>query len=252
MEIIAYLDALDLYSSAPLKSFRSVPPVESAILPVFENKAQSFFSEKSIVSFASEVHEQTRNDILNATLLAQLAANNLQPDHSKLIEWYTAFIDVLSKTGWIIEGGDVQLYHSESELIEVEKIVIDILTSAFGAGYISIIQNTLDAIKKLNHRDQKLKAFERNVSKVSKGCFQITLATETDGLVSMRIGTFMLNSVNKITSVLFFKTSKDKTTLEYLSKNATFNGELYSQIREKVTEKLGQHLLNSIAEINIS
>lgn len=252
MVLKTYLENLDLKPSQPYVSKRITLGVAAPELPRLGENEQAFFSERSILSFASGVSEQSRKDILNTTLLAQMAANSRSNDQADITNWYYAFIDVLMKTGWVIEGGDMQTFKSKSNLFEAESVVIDILTSAFGAGYITVIKKTLEAIKHLASADRKIKAFEQNTSKVSKGCFQIALVTEEHGVMAMKIGTFILSSERQITTILFFTSTSEETSLDYISKKATLNTDFYQVIRQKVTEKLGNFLFTNIAEIKLA
>lgn len=212
---------------------------------------QSFLSEKSIVSFASDISPQIREDILNTTLFAQMAANTVGNDEEKILDWYKKFIEVLGKTGWIVEGKDVQDFNAKGTLFEVENVIIDILTTAFGSGYMAIIKKTLDAIKGLSG-DKKIKAFEKNVTGITKGCFQIAVAKEEKGAVSMRVGTFLISSDQKIQSILFFKSKKETTSVKYLSKQCTFNEKIFASARQSLIDKLGSRIATNIAEIELA
>jgi hypothetical protein len=254
-ELSSYINSLPLASGNPYKTYRSTLGVEASTepaIPIKEGTEQSFFAEKSIISFAAEVSEANRQDILNATLFSQMAANTVPDEPEKLMEWYRKFIEVLAKTGWIIEGHDLQTYNATGSVFEVQNVIVDILTSAFGAHYITIIKKTLDAIKNMSSEDKKIKAFEKNVNKVSKGCFQLALANEQNGQVSMQLGTFILTSTNTITSILFFKTEKTNTRLDYISKRASFNAGVYQSIRKTISDKLGEKLATNIAEIPLA
>ncbi len=249
MKINEYIAGLAIQPGEPYRKIRKTLGVEAPSLPIKEGADQSFFSEKSILSFASQVSAQNRSDVLNTVLLAQMAANKAVNNDTLL--WYNKFLEILSKTGWIIEGKDLQTYESNSDLFEIQNVIIDILTSVFGSTYIAIIKKTLDAIKGLSDEDKKIKAFEKNTMEASQSYFQIALATEENTVVAMKLGTFVINSFNNITSVLFFKAEKSKTTVQYISKNATFNSDVFAIARGNVTKMLGENLLINIAEIDI-
>jgi hypothetical protein len=245
---------MPLASGEPYKTPRHTLGVEAQAqtLPMKEGKEQSFFSEKSVISFASGVSAASRQDILNTTLFAQMAANAIPQEGDQMLYWCSKFLDVLGQTGWIITGKDIQKYEAKGSLFEVENVIIDILTAAFGASYISIIKKTLEAIKGMSDSNKKLKVFEKNVNKVSKGCFQFALATEEGGVVSLQVSSFILDTTNTVQSILFFKAESNSTKLRYLSKNATFNAETYSSIRETIKKRLGEKLITNIAEIDLA
>jgi hypothetical protein len=182
--------------------------------------------------------------------LAQLAANKKHSLESNMQEWYQTFIQVLNKIGWVVEAGEINKFESKESVFEVENVIIDILTAAFGSGYIAIIKKVLESFKQMSEND-KIKVFEKNTHTLSKGCFQIGLASETNGAVSMQLGTFLLTSTNEIKRILFVKVTKDKTTLEYSSRQATFNEEVYAAAREVILKKLSDDITDYVAELEI-
>jgi hypothetical protein len=219
---------------------------------VQEGQDRAFISDKTIVSFVSGVSGQNREDVLSSTLLAQLAANKKFSVESDTISWYKEFTDVLMKIGWQLEGAEMNTFKSSHDIYEVEHIIVDILVKAFGNNFIGIVTNTLDVLKKMSKsNDNRILAFEKNTHTLNKGYFQIALVKEVNGAISMQLGTFLLTSSNELKKILFVKFSKDKTTLEYSSRRATFNPVAYNKIRSTVEEKLGNFMTTAIAEIEI-
>jgi hypothetical protein len=246
-DIVSYVSDLDL--QPPVGRFPVSRGVEAT--PVKEGEEQAFLADKSLVSFIAEVSGQNRKDVLNSTLLAQMAANKKFPDEGDMLQWYGFFIDVLSNIGWDIENAEVSTFEASKQVFEIEDAIIDILTSAFGGGFMPVILKTLESIKNLSKKDHKIIAFEKNTHTLTKGCFQIALAIEKNEVVSMQLGTFLLTSTNKIKQILLFKSKKDKTSLQYTSRRGTLNSEAYSIVRDAVLQKLGASITAFVAEIEI-
>ena len=220
-------------------------------LPTAEGIEQSFMNAKSVVSFVSDINGQRRDDVLNSVLLAQLAANKQFPGDDQSLEWYKEFVKVLNNLGWDIEAAEFSHFESKDDVFEVENVIIDILLTAFGGTFINVITKTLNAIKGLADGNGKITVFEKNTHSLSKGAFQIGLAKEDNGVVSLQIGTFLITSSNEIKRILFFKTSKDKTSLDYCSRTGTLNEVIYGKIRDSVVDKLGGKVTEFIAEVDI-
>jgi hypothetical protein len=216
-----------------------------------EGEEQSFLNAKSLVSFISEVNGQRRNDVLNSVLLAQLAANKQFPDDTQILDWYKAFVKILNNLGWAIESAEFSTFQSGTDIFEVENAIIDILTTAFGGAFKTVIVKTLASIKGLSDTNGKITAFEKNTHSLSKGAFQIGLAKEENGTVSLQIGSFLLTSSNEIKKILFFKSTKDKTKLDYCSRKGTLDEEVYNKIRQAVLDKLGGKVTEFITEVEI-
>ncbi|MCF2518541.1 hypothetical protein [Dyadobacter sp. CY351] len=248
---IRFITDLPISDAAPYSEARITKSFNQKSLPVRSNEEQAFFSARSLVSFTSEVSAELRDDVLQSTLLAQLAANYQFPENSNIMKWFETFSEVLTKIGWLIEGSDYQIYRAKESSIEVDTVLLEILAAAFGSTYISILKKSLEAIKNMGTEDRKIKAFEKNVQSLSKSGFQIALATDVGGIVSLQIGAFVLNSAHQLSRVIFVKTEKDTTTLDYMSKKATLSPSAYSVVRSKVAEQLQDKLLLNIAEIKI-
>ena len=247
-DLVQYVSDLDVQApEARFAIFRG----DETTPAVKEGEPQSFLADKSLVSFISEVSGQNRSDVLNSTLLAQMAANKKFPLESDMLQWYDAFIRVLSNIGWTVEGAGISTFESSKDVFEIEQAIIDILTTAFGGSFMPVVLKTLESIKNLGNSDHKIVAFEKNTHTMSKGCFQIALATEKNDSVSMQLGTFLLTSQNKIKKILFVKTKKDKTTLQYTSRRGTLNTEAYAMVRDAVRQKLGANISAYVAEIEI-
>lgn len=247
---IEFIKSVDLGS--PKGVFKGAYLKGKSPIVTLEGVEQSFVSQKSIVSFVSSVSSGLRNDVLDTTLLAQLAANKKFPNQGDSFDWYNAFIDTLIKLGWIIENSDFSTFESNATALEVKDAIIEILTAAFGANIVPIVLKTLQAIGKLSDKDGTIIAFKKNSQTQKKGCFQIALAVEENGTVTMKMGTFFITSKDDITQILFFKFSKANTKLKYNSKQASLSTSAYTQkVRDAVINKLGNAIEENIAEIQI-
>ena len=219
---------------------------------VKDDKVQAFMTDKSIVSFISKVNHSARADILNSLLLAQLAANKQVPDPDDVLTWYSAYIGVLSRLGgWVVEAKGASAHKLDGTLVEVQAAIINLLTKAFGQDYLGIIKDTLEAIGKLASGDGKIKAFDHNTRGNKQGIFQMGMADETNGAVSLKLGSFMIKTSDSTTTILFIKFNKDSTLVDYATHQATFSSGNYDAIRAKVAAKLGLKASQYVDEIEL-
>jgi hypothetical protein len=248
------IDSLEL--SYPRKPYSPVRPKVKGKSPaealVKDGKRQSFMNDKTIVSFVADVNASTRADILNSLLLAQLRANKLVPDPDQVMDWYKAYIDVLMELGaWMVEAKGSNVYQMSGALLEVQEAIISLLTEAFGQDYIGIIKDTLGAIAKLSSSEGRIKAFDRNTRGNEQGVFQMGMAVETNGAVTLKLGSFMISTKDSTTSILFIKFNKDSTLVDYATHQATFSATNYGAIRAKVAANLGLKASQYVDEIEI-
>jgi hypothetical protein len=226
-------------------------PGKTLPLPVQNGKDQSMLVDKSLISFVSGLSAENRADILESTLLAQLGANGKVPDAKDVIGWYKAYIEILTKIGWTMEGGEVQQFSAKANVVELQSVIIDILKAAFGADFLQIVTRALDGIKSLADSNGKIEAFEKNTHAESKSSFQIGVATQAGDAVSMNLGTFLITSTSKISHILFIKFSKDETDLQYASGKLTLDQKIYENVRSLVQNKLSGRAVEFVTEIPI-
>ena len=240
--ISTYLSALDFDAAAVQPSAFEQTPVDN------KSNEQSFLSGRNIISFVSAVTEQTRKDILNATMLAQLAADKQCPMDKDAALWYKHYVEVLRNIGFVVESAEIASYETEYHLVEIQEVIIDILSSAFGKDYVALVSKTLAALV----TEGKIDAFEKNVQSMTKACFQIGMVTEVNGIASMQMGSFMISSRQSISRVLFVKIKNDDTALQYALTQASLNSELYAlAARELVVKKLSPEIGEYVREIDL-
>lgn len=226
-------------------------PGQTAPLPVKDGKDQAMLVDKSLISFVSGLSAENRADILESTLLAQLGANSKVPDQKDVINWYKAYIEILTKVGWTMEGGEVQQFSAKANVVELQSVIIDILMAAFGADFLQIVKKALDGIKSLADSNGKIEAFEKNTHSESNGSFQIGVATQEGDAVSMNLGTFLITSTSKISHILFIKFTKDETDLQYASGKLTLDQRIYENVRSMVQSKLSGRAVEFVTEIPV-
>src|SRR3569832_920920 len=75
-----------------------------ATAPTIKDGEQStFIAGGSVVSFASGVSGQNQKDVLNSTLLAQLACDKQYDREKQITEWYKFYHSILENVGWVVQ-----------------------------------------------------------------------------------------------------------------------------------------------------
>ena len=250
IEYIATLALKAPPAAIPRATYRDGETSAENELSFLENQDQTFLSNKSAISFVSGVNGQNRSDVIQSTLLAQLAANKKYPDSAGSLDWCKYFADVLANIGWTVEGTGISTYQMNGNLFQMNAALIEVLVAAFGQDYLGIIKTTLNSIGKLAE-DNRIQVFEKNTHDLTNGFFQIGLVSEQNDAVALHLGAFFITSSDKIQNILFFQSSKEKSTLEYFSRKVTLSPEIYKNVRSAVTAKLGTAVTKYVDEIEI-
>lgn len=223
-----------------------------------ESQEESFINFKSLNSFLSGVTPQKQEDVLNSLLFAQRVAQKAFPNENQHIEWYQKYFEVLNRIGWVFENKGFTNYEVKGNQFEMNQAILDVLgvaiASATGftaAAVIAILKKSIDAIKSLADSDSRITAFEKNVQSVSKGNFQIGIASEENGILSIVSSAFILETNDELKRILFFKSNKNATILKFNFIKATISESVFKNARIPIKEKLVADIDNYIADLPI-
>ena len=92
--------------------------VKAAPVPFDVAKDQASVVGSDVIAFAKGVTPDTRADIVNAVLLAQLVAKKSMTEPKTLEQvgaWYDSYFDTLSRIGFVIQDRNFAEYQASSE-----------------------------------------------------------------------------------------------------------------------------------------
>ena len=247
----AYIHDLEL--DVPLNDYKNLqnelPPAEET-KPAEEEK--KYVNDKSLVSFAAGVSGENQNDLLDSLLISQLAANKQYSAEDEPEQWFNAFSGVMNNIGWVLEESDFSAYKTKGNVIEFESVVMDILESALGGEIIPAAKSLINAVKGLADKDSnKFIAFEKNTHSLKKGNFMLGVANETNATLSFSMCMIVMESTHQIKQILFFKSTKDETRIDYSSVKGTLNSLKFAAVRAIVNKKLEDYRNDYIAKLDI-
>lgn len=250
LKVMSIADRLSYIDKLELDTSKLVAPKSISLKVTDENKA-GYVDSGSLVSFVSGISGQQKNDVLNSTLLAQLAANTAFDRWTKTEEWYKKYVEVLSSIGWVIENFNFTEYKSSSESFTMDKVVLEVLKAIATGEQEEIINETIDALAALDDGDGKLVLFDSNGSNLTKGNFQMATA-QTDGEnVAVAMGSFYFTAKQSSTRFLWFEYKKLETELFKAGQKVVLNEEIYSKVRDQIIVKLGDAATQYVADLDI-
>ena len=105
----------------------------SVVLTVY-GTGEGFVDAGSLVCFNSDVHSQQKEDVLESTLLAQLAANKKYDRFAAPKNWYVFYNKVLGKVGWLAQGFEpfVEYVTNLPDAFKISDVVIEIYSGLLG------------------------------------------------------------------------------------------------------------------------
>jgi hypothetical protein len=256
--IFADQDRLSFVSSLELPDAHHHARIGLAATPapapaptIKDGEQSTFIAGGSVVSFASGVSGQNQKDVLNSTLLAQLACDKMYDREKQITDWYKRYHSILENVGWVIQGFDFSEYKAAGDKFEADKAILEILAAVVSQNELLIIKSAIEAAKSLPTTDGRITLFDRFSSSGGAGSFQIGLATEEKNVVAMKLGAFLFSTKTNETRVLWFKFSKKDSSLSKSTQTVTLNSEVYAQVRDTVQQKLGEMAKTFVANLTL-
>lgn len=207
-------------------------------------KNQAMVVGSDIVSFVSRVTPERREDIVNSSMLAQLAAKKKVGDPTKIYEWYDAYFDVLLNIGWVVQDRSFATYTEAGQNLEAHEAILHVAASLLGpaATSLTVVRATLGALKSMSGDSPWITLFNRESQSANTARFQVTLAERGEAnqfLVSLMA--FGLEASATLTQVLFFKFKASEATLKHYAGRVTIDSAVLSSVRDQIRQKVTSH-----------
>jgi hypothetical protein len=224
------------------------PPVrfdiaKAAPTPFDIAKDQASVVGSDVIAFAKGVTPETRSDIVNAVLLAQLVAKKSMAEPQSLEDvgaWYESYFDTLSRIGFVIQDKGFAEYQAKSDSFEAHEAIIEVASALLvgSPGALALVKTTLGALQKMSADSPWITLFHRESQSANTARFQVSLVESDATGVLLTLIAFGLQAQSRITQVLFFKFHKNDVTLRHNSGQVTINAPLLAGIRSQVAAKI--------------
>lgn len=221
---------------------------------------------------------QNQDDVLNSTLLAQLASDKKYSRFSKSKDWYNFYTEIMGNCGWTTILFKIEDYCVDKKTFTLEDIVIYNLENLVQKKKIdetvmSVAKEVINTFSNLSKDDKRVDVYNsftnsESINKsnaVSKELsnlpenlelgdlrtvhIQINVINQSLELVTVGI---MLTTKQKIGENLFaqtFSTPLVKDSIINSVYNATLNESIYNKIRLEVIKKLDEKRERFILEL---
>jgi hypothetical protein len=219
-----------------------------------EMKNQAVVVGSEVVSFVKGISAERKQDIINAAMLAQLAANEKVKDRSNIFAWYNAYFNVLSNIGWVIQETGFNSYEEEADGLEAHEAILKVAAVVLAAAptALAIVTATVEAMKSMDKNNPWITIFDRESRSEHAARFQISLAEQDEaGQFMVSTMAFGLKAESTITQILFFKIWKNHMTLKHCSGKVTINTDLLGAVRDKIKAKLVDWAVDLIGSTDI-
>lgn len=204
----------------------------------------------SLMAFVAGLSRQNREDVLNSTLLMQLAANARYNKENERQEWFKFYTEGLANLGWTLSDGAFEAYSANGKEFTVQKAVLDIIAGLTqGAGFAPVLTKSLTSLR---DDPQALALFESHGDQGESGMFQILPCAQTEqGNVTMLLNCMHLQNKFERHRILFFSHLSSQVQLFHSTQQAVLDIQLYSDVREAVLNKLGHNANQFVKNLDL-
>lgn len=238
----------------------------------------AYVAAASVVSFADGVAGQQKEDLLNSTLLAQLAANRRADREKDTLNWYEAYRTVLRGVGWRsgatqtgaagrpmaprpgavpdqpgmparLPGSAFTRVIAAQPRFTAADVVIAALRKADGERTASVTGSLLEMLRRLPDRDRRVVIFETSSHSAGRGNFQIVSAScGSDRVLRMTIVAVFFTTEESVPRVMSFAFGRGVQMYQACDA-MTLRPSDYDPVREQVIQQLGDQASAYIAEL---
>lgn len=230
----------------------------------------------SIVAFADGIFGQQKEDLLNSTLLAQLAANRQYDRERDTLNWYGAYRSVLVKLGWSSKkrhsGSQGSSFLGSSRpfllnplmtlpfarVVVVDRprfiastTVLNLLRKSANKNALDATQTAFETLRGLDDRDRRIVIFENSSHSSGRGNFQIVaVSAGSDGIIQMTIVAVFFTANERVLRVLSFNFESSSTQMFQATDTMTLSLAVYDTVRDRVVQQLGDQASAYIAVLD--
>ena len=244
--------------------------------------ACAYVAGASVAAFADGIYGQQREDLLNTTLLAQLAANQRYERERDTLNWYAWYRRVLLKLGWRLTPmrqpkdippreprlhlvGDIagpasvvpQFTPFKPVLVAQPRFSADgaalaVLRNRVDNAAFQATEAALETLRSLDPRDRRTQIFESSAHQGASGSFQIISASAvSEQRLSMTIAALFFSTSEQVPRLLGFNFGRNTTAMQQACDTLTLDAADYAPLRAQVIEQLGDQAAACIDEIEL-
>lgn len=229
-------------------------PQDAPPLQLKSSEAQTLVVGGGLVVAGEKVPVQTRADMINCMLFAQLVATGQVSDPGDVMGWYDAYFQALGVLGWAQSDRRFEDYHFASTNAEAHEAVVPVLMTLLGpaATALAVVKAALDGLKSMEENTPWITLFDSQSRSERSAHFQVATAeVGADGLLQVALVAFDLRADSRLDQVLFFKFARSKTQLRYAAGKATIYEAALAEQREDVSARLGAYRQAYVRQVKL-
>ena len=244
----AFVESLEL--AVTDKRMASMRSDSESTLVLTADKDTGFVDAGSTVTFVGGIPVARQEDVLNSTLLAQLAANKVFDRESQTEQWYGYYRNVLENIGWVITNFAFQHYNEASASLRLDKTALALIGAIASGNELVVLTKALEVLKDLDPNSKEATIFDGSGSGGDNGNFQLASCTQDpSGNVQSALGAFYFKANEHVGRFLWWSWKTKSINVYFSTQSVILNEKIYGTVRQAVIDKLGNNAKNFVARL---
>jgi hypothetical protein len=217
-----------------------------------DNTASAQVNAGSLTSFTQNLSGQSKADVKNSTLFAQLASDKQFDRNTKAMDWYKNYVSVLGYIGWNQPAFAFDKYTSGGSTVKMDEAVLGILAAIATGDELAMVAATMEGLKALSDDSKQMTIWSANSNSGNNGNFQIFPVDKlpNDDVVMVLDG-MQFTATTSHGRFLWWTWSSTSIEIQRAATKFVLNEEVYSRVRQAIIDKLGDRAVQFVADIPI-
>lgn len=217
-----------------------------------ETDKAAYVDAGSVLSFVGGVAVGKQADVLNSTLLAQLAANAAYDRETATEQWYQKYREVLENIGWVITSFSFVTYNESGATLRMDKAALSVIAAIASGNELAALTAALKALENADPSSKQVTLFDGNGSGGSNGNFQLaSCSQDPNGNVQAALGAFYFKATKHEGRFLFWTWNTHSVDLYFGAQSVVLNEQIYATVRTAIVAKLGDRAVRYVADLDI-
>ncbi|KAF8955838.1 hypothetical protein BDZ97DRAFT_1926216 [Flammula alnicola] len=169
---------------------------------------------------SGQITDQDKTDVVDCTLLAQLAASDSAKSVEKADAWMKTYTDTAASLGLTIQSGStLKTASSEVIHISIDAVAVKLLRATEGAVETLPLRGLETLLYLKGKNSQGLDIIEENGRATNSGAFQLVVCEKLEfGDLLIRMSPYVFETTEPVTSAIFQPIGNPSTyTIKYMN-----------------------------------
>jgi len=218
-----------------------------------DNTASAQVNAGSLTSFTERLSGDSKADVKNSTLFAQLASDYAFDRYTAPMDWYKNYTSVLGQIGWNQPAFAFDTYTSGGSTVKMDEAVLNILAAIATGDELAMVAATMEGLKSLSDDSKQMMIWDAKASSGNSGNFQIMPVDKlpNDDVVMVLTG-MQFNASTSHGRFLWWSWSSTSIKIQRAANRFVLNEDVYAAVRQAIIDKLGDKAQQFVADIPIA